>query len=344
MKTRIDKSTGQTTISLPEAAAKAMENVGEADVFVLGEGVLLVCAGGKFPLGESAQNGPAQKTKSVSGEGAGTAGMPAGGAKDESAPKGTSISSEWDLEQALLHKLSLVPFKDRLVPSVDNMLDEQERRTLQALLERKVISIYKNEKYPKGVYNIPRGVYIHAARGAEGMGEGGRNAQPGAGGGIIKPYAPAGPGASNGRAPLPYERAGRTGGSPAPAYPAYPSSPSFISKPGDLNTVEHLIAKGYMVLDNENEAKTVMPHINAKLKNETVKGIRGFDRKYYVLRRSFLMEYESRLLPILDAGAANVKTLGEKLGLDENAVTVLLMILGDDGEVIELKKGMWRRA
>ncbi|MFH1094714.1 MAG: hypothetical protein V1728_00675 [Candidatus Micrarchaeota archaeon] len=329
MKTRIDKSTGQTTISLPEAAAKAMENVGEADVFVLGEGVLLVCAGGKFTQEENAPDEPAQKTRMIPTEGA---------------LKGTDTSSAWDHEQALLHKLSLVAFKDRLVPPVDNMLDEQERRTLQALLERKVISIYKNEKYPKGVYNIPRGVYIHAARGADGMGEGGRNAQSGAGGGIIKPYAPAGPGASNGRTAPPYERAGRTGGSPAPAYPAYPSSPSFISKPGDLNTVEHLIAKGYMVLDNENEAKTVMPHINAKLKNETVKGIRGFDRKYYVLRRSFLMEYESRLLPILDAGAANVKTLGEKLGLDENAVTVLLMILGDDGEVIELKKGMWRRA
>ncbi len=327
MKAKIDKNAGKSSLVLPEPAARAMENIDEADVFVLGEGVLLVCAGGKLADGGTALSGEPQKTKPVQKGGAAT-------------------PSAWEIEQALLHKLSLVPFKDRLVPSVDKLLDEEERRTLQRLLDNKVISVYKNEKYPKGVYNIPRGVYISAARGAGGN-DGAesapmRNAQTSPGGGLIKPYAPPGPAASGERAFSSPARAGRP--SDAAYVPSYPSSPSFISKPGDLNTVEHLIAKGYMVLNNENEAKTVMPHINAKLKDETVKGIRGFDRKYYVLRRSFLMEYESRLLPILDSGAANVKTLGEKLGLDENAVTVLLMILGDDGEVIELKKGMWRRA
>ena len=300
MKTRIVKNNEGVCIVLPQAAVEAMEKNTEADILVLREGVLLVCSPGA--LEENRQKPEVNISRPTNG------------------------NNERELESELLHKLSTVPFKDRLVPKIDEMLDAGERRIIDGLLARRVISIYKNEKYPKGVYNIPRGVYINAAKRTE-VGEtlleqAKKIQAPGAN---IRPYAPA-----------PAQNTNRQMN--------YPSSPSFISKPGDLNTVEHLIAKGYMVLDNENEAKTVMPHINTRLKNETVKGIRGFDRRYYVLRRSFLMENESRLLPMLENGPANVKQLSEKLGLDENAVMVLLMILGDDGEVIELKKGMWRRA
>ena len=274
MKTRITKEGANALLILPPAAAEAMKESQEAQVLVLKQGALLVCSPGAFEKMQKEE-------------------MPCEGKimlKKAQAPEAGKND-----EQMLLHKLSLIRFAERTVPALEKALSQNEKKLLQNLVERKIISIFKNEKYQKGVYNIPQGVYAAASKPVQ------EKAQ-------AAPFAPEN------------------------------------SHSGQLNSVDHLVARGYMVLNNENEAKMVMPQIALKLKNETVKGVRGFDRRYYVLRRSFLLEYESRLLPLLEQKSQSAYELAGKLGLDEEAVLVLLMILGDEGEAIEKKKGMWGRA
>ena len=98
-----------------------------------------------------------------------------------------------------------------------------------------------------------------------------------------------------------------------------------------------------MVLNTEDEAKTVMVQIQPMLKNDDVRGIRGFDKRYYVLKRSFLHQYAGLVLAQLDSGPAVAEKIAAALNLDTDAVSVILMIMADEGEVIEKRKGMWER-
>jgi len=101
---------------------------------------------------------------------------------------------------------------------------------------------------------------------------------------------------------------------------------------------------GYMILDNENEAKNVMPTLASEITHDDVKGVRGFDKKYYVLLRSFYLEHEGRLLAALDRGPKNADAMAPEMHLTPEAVRTLLVVLADGGEVIEKQKGVWQRA
>lgn len=304
MKSKIKSESGQHWLSIPAAAAAAFSKAGEMEVSLLRDGLLLVYTPSAIAALPSA---PPPEPVRVTGAEAPIPGAPscAFGFSSVRLP----LSGE---QAALLRKLSQVRFEERTPPAVEKMLDASEKKILDGLISRQLVSIFKNLKYPKGVYNISRLAYsagLHAAGG------GGRAAPPS--------------GAMDAQKPLPS---------------ALPPLSKSASLPLAINTIEHLVRLGYMVLDNENEAKRVMPQIQSSLKNDEVKGVRGFDRRYYVLRRSFLMEFEGSLLALVDQGPQAPDELGAKLGLTPEAARVLLMILGDEGEVIERRRGTWVRA
>ena len=111
-----------------------------------------------------------------------------------------------------------------------------------------------------------------------------------------------------------------------------------------INTVEHLKKLGYMVLSNEAEAKYQMQNIKNEIKDDDVKGVRGFDKKYYILRKSFLHEFKQPIFELLDEGLMSAKDMSEKLKLTSEAITVVLMVMADEGLVIEKRKGKWAKA
>lgn len=111
-----------------------------------------------------------------------------------------------------------------------------------------------------------------------------------------------------------------------------------------INSVDHLKRLGYMILDNENEAKSVMPALHDQITTEDVKGVRGFDKKYYVLLRPFFMQHEGKLRALLGKGGMTCEQIAPELHLTSEAVRTLLLVLADSGEVIEKKKGMWEMA
>lgn len=63
-------------------------------------------------------------------------------------------------ELALLAKLDSVRFERRIPGVVNKTLTVAERKTLECLLKKQFVTIYREGKYAKnGVYNIPREVY-----------------------------------------------------------------------------------------------------------------------------------------------------------------------------------------
>ncbi len=317
MKSTIKREGAATSISLGPAAAAALVASNEADVVVLRTGLLLVASPGVLSeivserMGGSSQSAAALAASSI---------------RPPLTPAWLAqLSSE---EMALLRKLSAVRFEERIVPEIDRLLSAVEKKLLLQLSARKLVSIFKNPKYPKGVYNLSPVAYAAGAHPQE-----------------VKLAAAAVPISNT----APSFAGGASRAHSASSVSSSPSAPpaaiaSIPLRALSINTVEHLVALGYMVLDNENDAKRAMPEITARLKNDDVKGIRGFDKRYYVLRRSFLMEYEGPLLALVDLGPATPDELAAKMNLTSEAVRVLLMILGDEGEVIEKRRGNWVRA
>jgi len=237
---------------------------------------------------------------------------------------GTNRPSLTKEESDLVRKLSAIRYEERVVPATQKRLNTGERTLLDGLVKRGVLIIYKSAKYKEGVYDIPREWFHAISQGAD----------------APTPSSPR---------PVPtgpHEAASSARPSNIASKPPDISRPMPISSSANvpLNSVSHLQKFGYMVLDNENEARTIMESIKDVQKNDGVKGVRGFDRRYYVLRRSFMGQHQARVLELLEPGPAHSDTIAAELKLPPAAALVLLMVLADEGEVLEKKKGMWEKA
>ncbi len=99
--------------------------------------------------------------------------------------------------------------------------------------------------------------------------------------------------------------------------------------------------KGFVVLDNEFEAKNLSQELEKEVKRGNVIGVRGFDKKYYVVSKGFLKHASDKVLRELSKRDCNAKelALASKLRLD--ACIAALCVLKEEGEVIEKRKGVF---
>lgn len=275
MKLKIRKTGDEASIMLPQEMAHLFSDGSEIELFHLRDGIYLIAASGEIEKGIRLEPVKAQLPKAME-----KAGIAQGGWK---AP---SLSLTPD-EAQVASKLTSIKFENRQVPQVEKGLNAAEKKAVSSLLAKKLVSVMKSAKYPKGVFSISDALYAST-------------------------------------------RTGQPGGMPLRSPP--------------INTVDHLRRLGYMILDNENEAKGVMPVLQAEITTDEVKGVRGFDKKYYVLLRSFYLQNEGRLLALLDKSPATADAMAPEMHLTPEAVRTLLIVLSDGGEVIEKQKGVWERA
>ena len=326
MKATIKRAADSAQINLPPAALEALGNTDEVDVWVLGKGVVLLTETGALDKNAAGVTGATSgatldaSSKMRAGAGGRTA---ATAASDALLP---SLSPD---ENSVIRKLLTIRFEERTVPHVAKKITTAEKKVLEQLVARRLIEVFKNAKYKEGVYNISQKVYSAVASPANFEAD---------------KYAPAGLSPDTEKRTVQSAPAPRISYQTAPAYSSS-SSPQSSAKSlrPPINSAEHLAKFGYMVLNTEDEAKTVMVQIQPMLKNDDVRGIRGFDKRYYVLKRSFLHQYAGLVLAQLDSGPAVAEKIAAALNLDTDAVSVILMIMADEGEVIEKRKGMWER-
>ena len=271
----------------------------EADVLTLREGVFLVSRAGMLE----------QMQKEHGAQGV----IPA----RAQAPSSNSVMLK-EAEVSLVHKLMDIRFQERSVPSTNKKLKANELALLEGLMERGIVSIFKNAKYKEGVYNIPRDVFRAVASPGEKQ-EGPARGQVLARKEIFEGLAPVVSGVKE----SPARQTPVAPASPAPA-PMYSRASLPQSEDGKIavNSPAHLQKYGYMVLDNENEARQVMEGVQSVQKSDPVKGVRGFDRKYYVLRKSFLSQHQAPVLAILDGWDANSETVAKDLNITPTAAQV----------------------
>ncbi|MFA4946228.1 MAG: hypothetical protein WC607_01660 [Candidatus Micrarchaeia archaeon] len=98
---------------------------------------------------------------------------------------------------------------------------------------------------------------------------------------------------------------------------------------------------GYAVLNSEGEAKQLSDELEQFIKNGQVVGVRGFDKRFYVVSREFLERHSSAVLGALkEPNTARVAAAQAKMAFD--AFNAALVVLKEQGEIIEKKKGVFQ--
>ncbi len=323
-----------------------------------------------------------------------------------------------DTERSLVNKLSKIRFFERTEQNTNKILDEKEISTLENMILKKYITVFKNQKYPQGVYNITNKVFqackfqrstsmysqdsafynpnhnpdqavVNATQ---------KNSDPNSSKNYLTDnLAPkhvsslqSNPSTDNYLTDnLAPKHVSSLQSNPSNKYSTKQilskhdpssSSPSFMNVNSSsistseniqisatssnssssaplssnqitnsvtnpqINSILHLQKFGYMVISNEAEAKIQMQNIKVQIKNEDVCGVRGFDKKYYVIKKSYLNSLEPLISVLLNQGTSNLVQIASKLNLPSDAITAVLVIMADEGLVIEKRRGEWAKA
>ncbi|OIO27174.1 hypothetical protein AUJ14_00190 [Candidatus Micrarchaeota archaeon CG1_02_55_22] len=126
----------------------------------------------------------------------------------------------------------------------------------------------------------------------------------------------------------------------------YSSSPvaAPVSSPraDGLSFLQELEEYGYLILQDELSAKDVSKKLESQIKQGLVLGVRGFDKKFYIVSREF---YLSRLEKVREAlGGIEFTVPGASAKIKEslNATKAVIQVMKDQGELIEKKMGVFK--
>lgn len=102
--------------------------------------------------------------------------------------------------------------------------------------------------------------------------------------------------------------------------------------------IDKLTKEGCIVIEDQNQAK----ELNDKLRKEklAVRGIRAFDKRYYIMSQEKLSEIEGKLEKILTKEKM-LKAISSELGLPEDLCRAATEILREDGKIIEKRKNYY---
>lgn len=128
--------------------------------------------------------------------------------------------------------------------------------------------------------------------------------------------------------------------SSAPSLPQAPAPAAVLP----ISSPQHLEKSGWMVLENETDARNFGNAYPDKVKSGEVKGQRAFDRKYYFVTRAFFESHEKGVQSALAKSDKTPEEIGQQIGIEAEGCRAILMHLLESGDVMEKKKGKFSRA
>ena len=104
------------------------------------------------------------------------------------------------------------------------------------------------------------------------------------------------------------------------------------------------LARGYLVLENEGDARQLSGAVAERIKAGEVAGLRAFDRKYYFIRKDFAVAHQPKIMSALEKGDKTSEELARVLGLPPEACLAILLHMAEEGELLEKNKGKFALA
>ena len=212
------------------------------------------------------------------------------------------------VELSLLKKLDTIRYGERTKAKVEGMLSPEEKQTLQRLLKRGFVTLFRKSNESEYKYGIEKGIYdrfLFGKRNYAGKQGAAARAQP---------------------APVAVQR---------PVAPIQGNSNEYVSS---------LESKGYIVLKSEAEAASVSAAMELSIRQGLVIGTRGFDKKFYIALRDFIGRNTPKLLKIIEKRSVGIEDIAKEAEMEEDGARAVLVILSESGEVTEVRKDVFRAA
>ncbi len=100
---------------------------------------------------------------------------------------------------------------------------------------------------------------------------------------------------------------------------------------------------GFLVVEDEEQAKAVSKALEPQIKQGLVLGVRGFDKRFYIVTREF---YESNAGKILKGTQPKTDcTPGQIAGMlktSESGALAVLQVMKEEGDVLEKRRGVFQ--
>lgn len=103
-----------------------------------------------------------------------------------------------------------------------------------------------------------------------------------------------------------------------------------------------LAKTGWMIIPNPRDAEQFSFELKRSGLSQQVKGVRGFDGKFYVATNRFLYAAYEKIKSVLEKKKEMlVEEIARASGIDADGVAVVMRILSESGEVIEKRRGLF---
>lgn len=225
--------------------------------------------------------------------------VPAPGRADKAEVSGEELS--------VLKKLDTLRYNERTKESVQRILDGDENAVLQALLKRKVVTLFKKEGDKEPRYSIPRDIYDRFLYGKR--------------------------------------DAATSKAAPQKAAPAQYKARGWEVRLKEQNKYADMLeAKGYLVLPSEAEATAMSTLLEESIRLGLVVGTRAFNKKFYVALKAFVTENAVPILELIEKKSMPIADISKSLGMDEDAARTILCLLAESGDVTEVRRDIFRAA
>lgn len=119
-----------------------------------------------------------------------------------------------------------------------------------------------------------------------------------------------------------------------------PPAPSPVPA-GKLNGFGMLQKHGYAIIDNEGEARDISRMLENQIRAGQYLGIRGFNKKFYIAEKSFYVNLSEKIRRLLAKKDLTIGQIAADLKVPEDACSVAIMLMNNESEVIEKKRGMY---
>ncbi|MEM3227564.1 MAG: hypothetical protein QXR58_02995 [Candidatus Micrarchaeaceae archaeon] len=234
------------------------------------------------------------------------------------ARRGAPITELQNDELEVLKKLDTLRYNDRTEEKVGKLLTSQEQKTLKSLIAKKAVSLYKKNGEPSYKYSISKEVYDRFLFGK-------RDKQ------ISQQVTSA-----KDVDALKVEDIQEKGEEEEV------KSKQWAESLDTKSYIDLLEKNGYIVINNQAEAADISETLENSIRSGNVIGTRAFNKKYYIVLRSFVNRNATKIIKALDKKAMHVAEIAKSVGMDEDGVRSVLYMLSEFGDVSEVRRDVFR--
>lgn len=107
---------------------------------------------------------------------------------------------------------------------------------------------------------------------------------------------------------------------------------------GENENVKLLESQGFIVLQSEAEASSLSLSLEESVRRGMVLGTRAFNRKFYIVLRTYFDQHGSKIMKILKNGVMKADEVAVEAGIDEDGARAILYLLAESGDVTEKRR------